>query len=171
MLRHQYYAVTHILTYSVTLAFGPKSGFKKSQVRAGFGLVISGWFGLRNETRLQLWSEANRPTAVLEKCQRIWSSCVWAAVQTKHTRSSSHLVLLMSGDRRSSRRFGGRKMLQSKMRRLADCVSAPQMHMCVFSAPQRCRLVPKRPTALLGLLRSTHRLRVSSEPDGRQTAG
>jgi len=30
------------------------------------------------------------------------SICVWAAVQTKSTRFSSHLVLLMLGDRRSS---------------------------------------------------------------------
>jgi len=42
-LRHQYPAVAHILTHSVNLAFGPKSGFKnKCRARAGFGLVISG---------------------------------------------------------------------------------------------------------------------------------
>jgi len=39
-----YYAVAHILTPSVNLAFKPKSGFKnKCRARAGFGLVISGW--------------------------------------------------------------------------------------------------------------------------------
>jgi len=59
------------------------------------------------------------------------SSCVWAAVQTKSTRSSSHLVLLKLGDRRSARRFGGRKMLQSKIKWLADCSSAPQMDLGV----------------------------------------
>jgi len=38
-----YSAVVHILTPSVNLAFGPKSGFKnKRKARAGFGLVISG---------------------------------------------------------------------------------------------------------------------------------
>jgi len=38
-----YSAVAHILTPSVNLAFGPKSGFKnKCRVRPGFGLVISG---------------------------------------------------------------------------------------------------------------------------------
>jgi len=36
-------AVAHILTPSVNLAFGPKSGFKNNcRARAGFGLVISG---------------------------------------------------------------------------------------------------------------------------------
>jgi len=28
LLRHQYSAVAHILTHSVNLTFGPKSGFK-----------------------------------------------------------------------------------------------------------------------------------------------
>jgi len=38
-----YSAVAHILTSSVNLAFGPKSGFKNnSRARAGFRLVISG---------------------------------------------------------------------------------------------------------------------------------
>jgi len=38
-----YSAVAHILTPSVNLAFGSKSGFKnKCRARAGFGLVISG---------------------------------------------------------------------------------------------------------------------------------
>jgi len=38
-----YSAVAHILTPSVILAFGPKSGFKnKCRARAGFGLVTSG---------------------------------------------------------------------------------------------------------------------------------
>jgi len=49
--------------------------------------------------------------------------------QNPQSRSSSHLVLLMSGDRRSSRQFGGRRMLQSKIIWLADCSSAPQMHL------------------------------------------
>jgi len=49
LLRYQYLAVAHILTQSVNLAFGPKSGFKnkcRARVR----------FGLRNEVHLQLWS-------------------------------------------------------------------------------------------------------------------
>jgi len=29
LLRQQYHAVTRIMTHSVNLAFGPKSGFKK----------------------------------------------------------------------------------------------------------------------------------------------
>jgi len=37
------------------------------------------------------------------------SFCVWPAVQTKSTRLSSHLVLLMLGDRRFFRQFGGRR--------------------------------------------------------------
>ena len=37
------------------------------------------------------------------------SFCVWAAVQTKSTRFSSHLVLLMLGDRRFFGLFGGRR--------------------------------------------------------------
>jgi len=52
-----------------------------------------------------------------------------AAIQTKSTRSSSHLVLLMSRDRRSSRQFGGRRMLQSKIIWLADC---SQRHRCIW---------------------------------------
>jgi len=44
--------------------------------------------------------------------------CVWAAVQTKSIRSSKPF---MSGDRRSSRQFGGRRMLQSKIIWLGDC--------------------------------------------------
>ena len=64
------------------------------------------------------------------------SSCVWAAVQTKSTRSSSNLVLLMSGDRRSSRQFGGRRMLQSKIIWSADCSSALQMYLGASSMPQ-----------------------------------
>jgi len=46
---------------------------------------------------------------------------VCAAVQTKPTRPSNHLVLLKLGSRRSSRQFGGRRMLQSKIIWLADC--------------------------------------------------
>jgi len=43
LLRHQYPAVAHILTHSVNLAFGLKSGFKnKCQDRAGFRLLLSG---------------------------------------------------------------------------------------------------------------------------------
>jgi len=83
------------------------------------------------------------------------SSCVWAAVQTKSTRSSSHVVLLMLRDRRSSRRFGGGRMLQSKMIWLADCSSAPQMHLGVSRMPQRYRHVPKRPTPVLNLFSAT----------------
>ena len=41
-----YPAVAHILTQSVHLAFGPKSGLKKCRARA--------WFGLQNEARSQL---------------------------------------------------------------------------------------------------------------------
>jgi len=37
------------------------------------------------------------------------SFCLWAAVQTKSTRFSSHLVLLMLGDRRFFRQFRGRR--------------------------------------------------------------
>jgi len=38
------YAVVHILTPSVNMAFRLKSGFKnKYRARAGFGFVISGW--------------------------------------------------------------------------------------------------------------------------------
>jgi len=92
-------------------------------------------------------------------------TCVWAAVQTKSTRSSSHLVSLMSGDRRSSGQLGGRRMLQSKIIRLADCSSAPQMHLGVSRMPQRYRHVPKRPTQFLSLFSATHRPRGSSEPD------
>jgi len=48
-LRLQYPIVAHILTHSVHLAFGPKSGFKnKCQARAGFGL--------QDVSRLQLWA-------------------------------------------------------------------------------------------------------------------
>ena len=79
------------------------------------------------------------------------SSCMWAAVQTKSTKSSSHLVLLMSGNRRPSRQFGRRRMLQSKIIRLVDCSSAPQMHLGVSRMPQRCRHVPKRPMPVLSL--------------------
>jgi len=47
-LRHQYPAVAHILTHSVSLSFGSKSGFKNNcRARAGFGLP--------NEARFQLW--------------------------------------------------------------------------------------------------------------------
>lgn len=42
LLRHQYRAVAYILTHSVNLAFGPKSGFK-NKCRAEFGLVILGF--------------------------------------------------------------------------------------------------------------------------------
>jgi len=40
-----------------------------------------------------------------------WQSsfCVWSAVQTRSTRFSNHLVLLMLGDRRFFRQFGGRR--------------------------------------------------------------
>jgi len=42
-----YPALAHILTHSLNLAFGPKSGFKnKRRARSGFGL--------QNEARLQL---------------------------------------------------------------------------------------------------------------------
>ena len=77
----------------------------------------------------------------------------------------------MSGDCRSSRQFGGRRMLQSKIIWLADCSSAPQVHLGVSGMPQRYRYVPKRPTPFLSLFSATHRLRGSSESDGRQTAG
>ena len=40
------------------------------------------------------------------------SFCVWAAVQTKSTRFSSHLVLLMLGDCRFFRQFGGRRNIR-----------------------------------------------------------
>jgi len=77
----------------------------------------------------------------------------------------------MSGDRSSSRQFGGRRMLQSKIIWLADCSSAPQMHLGVSSMPQRYMHVPKRLAPVLSLVSATHRLRGSSEPGGRQTAG
>jgi len=77
----------------------------------------------------------------------------------------------MSGDRRSSRQFEGRRMVQSKVIWLAGCSSAPQMHLGVSWMPQRYRHVPKRPTPVLSLFSATHRLRGSSEPYGRQTAG
>ena len=99
------------------------------------------------------------------------SSCVWAALQTKSARSSSHFVLLMSGDRKSSGQFGGLKLSQSKIILLADCSSAPQTHLGVSGMPQRYRHVSKRLTPVLSLFSATHRLRGSSEPDGRQTAG
>jgi len=39
LLRHHYTTVAHILTHSVNLSFGPKSGFKIiCQVAAGSGL-------------------------------------------------------------------------------------------------------------------------------------
>ena len=98
-------------------------------------------------------------------------SCVWAAVQTKSTRSSSHSVLLMSRDRMSSRQFGGRRMLQAKIIWLADCSSASQVHLGVSRMFQQYKNVPKRPTPVLSLFSASHRLRGSSEPDGRQTAG
>ena len=50
-----YSAVAHILTPSVNLAFGPKSGFKnKCRALAGCGFVISGSgrFRLQNEALL-----------------------------------------------------------------------------------------------------------------------
>ena len=74
-------------------------------------------------------------------------------------------------DRRSSRRFGGRKMLQSKIVWLAHCSPAPQMHLGVSNLPQRYKHVPKVPTPIRGLFSATHRLPVSSESGGRQTAG
>ena len=52
-----------------------------------------------------------------------------------------------------------------------DCTSAPQMHLGVTRMPQWYRHLPKRPTPVLSLFSATHRLRGSSEPDGRQTAG
>ena len=45
------------------------------------------------------------------------------------------------------------------------------MHLGVSRMPQRYRHIPKRPTPVLSLFSATHRLRGSSEPDGRQTAG
>jgi len=96
---------------------------------------------------------------------------MWALVQTKSTRSWSYLLLLMTGDRRSFKQFGGRRMLQSKIIWLADCSSAPQMHLGVSSMLQRYRHLPKRPTPVLSVFSATHRLRGSSEPGGRQTAG
>ena len=54
---------------------------------------------------------------------------------------------------------------------LADCHSAPQMHLGVSRMPQRYRHVPKRPTPVLSLLSAIHRLRGISEPDGRQRVG
>ena len=48
--------------------------------------------------------------------------------------------------------------------------SAPQMHLNVSSMPQRYRHVPKRATPALSQFSATHRLRGSSESDGRQTA-
>ena len=77
----------------------------------------------------------------------------------------------MSRDRRSCRQFGGRRILQSKIICLADCSLAPQMELGVSRMPQRYRHVPKRPTPILSLFSATHRLRGSSEPDGRQAAG
>ena len=61
-------------------------------------------------------------------------------------------------------------MLQSNVIRLADCSSAPQMHLGVSSMPQRYRHVPKGPTPLLSLFSATHRLRRSSEPSRSETA-
>ena len=145
--------------------------------------------------------------------ERASSSRVWAAVQIKSTRPSSHLVLLISGDRRSSRQVGGWRMLQSKIIWLADSSSAPQLHLGVSSNAKltsdveesyggrrkagllvlptttaydtvwhqglalkllkcvRYRHAPKRPKPVLSLFSDTHRLRGSSEPDRRQTAG
>jgi len=77
----------------------------------------------------------------------------------------------MLRDRSSSRQFGGRRISQSKIIWLGDCSSAPQMHLDVSSMPRRYRHVPKRPTPVLSLFSATHRLRGSSEPGGRQTAG
>jgi len=77
----------------------------------------------------------------------------------------------MLGNLRSSRQFGGRRLLQSKIIWLAECSLAPQMHLDVSSMPQRYSHVPKRPTPVLRLFSATHRLRGSSEPVGRQTAG
>jgi len=81
--------------------------------------------------------------------------------------------VLMLRDRSSSRQLGGRRMLQSKMILLADCCSAPQMHLGVSSMPLRYRHVPKRPTPVLSLslFSATHRLRGCSEPDEKQKAG
>ena len=123
------------------------------------------------KSHFSIHSIVTKPLNKLKANSNASSSCVWAAVQTKSTRSSSHLMLLMSGDRRSSRQFGERRMLQSKIIWLADCSSAPQMHLGVSRMPQRYRRVPKRPTPVLSLFCATHRLRSSSEPDGRQTAG
>jgi len=78
--------------------------------------------------------------------------------------------LLMLGDRRSSRHFGG-WMLQSIRRWLAYWSSAPQMPLCVSSMPQGYRHVPKPLTPVFSLFCVTQRLWGSSEPGGRQTAG
>jgi len=64
-----------------------------------------------------------------------------------------------------------RRMSQSKITWMANCSSAQQMHLDVSSMPQRCRHVPKPPTPVLNLFSATRRLRGSSEPDGRRTAG
>ena len=99
------------------------------------------------------------------------SSCVWAAVQTKLTRSSNHIVFLMIGDRRSSRRFGGRRTLPSKIRWLVNCSSAPQLQLGISNKPQGYRHVPRRRTPVLSLFSATRSVRLISEPGGGQTAG
>jgi len=71
---------------------------------------------------------------------------------SKSTRSSSYLVLLLLRDRGPSRRFGGRRMLSSKITWLANCSSAPRMHLAASCMPQRYRHVPKWPTPVLAYL-------------------
>ena len=65
---------------------------------------------------------------------------------------------------------GGGGCYKLKIIWLADCSSAPQMHLGVSSMPHRYRHVPKWPTPVLSLFSAAHRLRGSSEPDERQTA-
>ena len=77
----------------------------------------------------------------------------------------------MLGDRRSSRQFGGRRMLQSKIIWLADCSSAPEMHLGVSSMPQPYRHVPKRPTPVLSLFSAAHRFRIALSQTGGKWQG
>jgi len=130
------------------------------------------WAIIFKSLELGIW--APRPWLPLCVCGRFRaigkdaSCCVWAlSAQTKPARSSSHLVSLMSGDRRSSRQCGGRRMLQSKILWLADCPPASQMHLGVSRMPQRYRHVSKRPTPVLGLFSATHRLWARRKTNGR----
>ena len=86
---------------------------------------------------LDVFSASNQEHRRISFCSPLLLGCERGPNKMHKVLEPFTVLLLMLGYRRSSRQFGGRRMLQSKMRWLLDCFLGPQTRSGVSSMLKR----------------------------------